>query len=58
VRWKFRVLESGVLLQKEDLFIVGGTGSIGFGVLTQAPASTYAGLAPTFAKLRRSLVVK
>ncbi len=57
-RWKFLVIESGVLLEKEDLFFNADNGSRGFGVLTQAPASEYPALAPQFAQLRQSLVVK
>jgi hypothetical protein len=58
VRWKFLVLESGVLLEKEDLFISDSAASLGFGILTEAPASEYSAMAREFAKLRRTIVIK
>lgn len=57
VRWRFTDIESGVSLEKEDLFFITGNG-LGFGILTQAPAGQYAALAPEFAALRQTLVVK
>ncbi len=58
VRWRFLVLESGILLEKEDVFITASGKSLGFGLLTQATANQYASLASEFAKLRRTLVIK
>ena len=53
--WEFRVDQSGVLLQKEDVFFVDSNNDEGVGVLTQAPASEYASDAGAFAELRDTL---
>jgi hypothetical protein len=55
--WEFTVDEQGVLLQKEDVFFIDSDNGDSVGVLTQAPASVYAGVASAFALLRDTLVM-
>ncbi|MGZ4287324.1 MAG: hypothetical protein ACXVHB_23915 [Solirubrobacteraceae bacterium] len=53
-QWEFMVVESGVLMHKEDVFFASRSGT-GTAVLTSAPAVAYASLSKRFAALRRSL---
>jgi hypothetical protein len=54
LNWDFRVEESGVMLQKEDVFLIAHNRD-GVAVLTQAPASEYEASRSQFAALRKSL---
>jgi hypothetical protein len=56
VRWEFEVEEHGTLLRKVDVFFENANGD-GFGVLTQAPASTFALWRRYFANTRTSLAL-
>ncbi len=56
LRWEFEVNERGTLLRKVDVFFDTETGD-SFGVLTQAPASTYTLWRKLFHQLRTSLQV-
>jgi hypothetical protein len=58
LHWEFLVDEGGVLMHKEDEFFIDTENGDGVAVLTQAPASEYATLAPAFAGLRESLSMK
>ena len=58
LHWEFLVSESGVLLRKEDTFVVDTDNDTGIGVLTQAPARDYSGFADSFVQLRNTLSMK
>jgi hypothetical protein len=53
-QWEFMVVQSGVLLHREDVFFASRSGT-GSAVLTPAPADAYARLSKRFVALRRSL---
>lgn len=55
IRWEFLVEEDGVLLHKVDIFFMSGPDQ--FAVLTQAPASEFAGLSDVFDAVRGSIYV-
>jgi hypothetical protein len=57
LRWEFVVIEKGVPLRKVDVFFEDNAGN-GFGVLTQAPASTYALWRQLFKQTRASLRIR
>lgn len=57
LHWEFTVPESGVVLHKEDVFIVDTSNGENVAVLTQAPASDYNSLAAAFATLRNTLSI-
>jgi hypothetical protein len=52
--WEFEAPVAGVLLRTTDEFLVTPSG-VGFAVLTQAPASRYGALRPTFDAVRATL---
>jgi Trypsin-like peptidase domain len=57
LHWEFLVTESGVVMRKEDEFIVDTNTGANVAVLTQAPADKYSALAPEFASLRQTLAI-
>ena len=56
-RWEFEIVDHGVLVHKVDTFLLDSSGT-GFAILTQAPATSYAGWRGTFDAMYASFAIR